>query len=350
MPLMKAIGVPQLRGHLLAESTFYEAIVLCKIFTVWSFMTAFRAFFFCVMICGSVQTADAATNGVVEFLHKIDRQLCANFKSVKCKQGKRQKAVSTKSKQKIEKPITVPKSADTSAIPKPSLKPELPAPHRVAAVVPRMKPVKAAPAATVTKPIKLPEKTVEKLPANAACFAALKVMGVDFEPVAPPSGGPSCIVTQPVLLKSVHMSGVDLQMPDHPILNCAFALHFLSWLQELGGPAASAKEGFALTQFYTGPGYVCRGRNGDISSKISEHGSGNAVDVERMKFSDGQVFEVHDALNPLSKAYETLKAIRASACTRFTTVLGPGSNAAHREHFHFDLGTHGKSGTYRICE
>ena len=45
-----------------------------------------------------------------------------------------------------------------------------------------------------------------------------------------------------------------------------------------------------------------------------------------------------------------LSALRTSACGYFTTVLGPGSNAAHANHLHFDLGQHGKSGTYRICE
>ena len=43
-------------------------------------------------------------------------------------------------------------------------------------------------------------------------------------------------------------------------------------------------------------------------------------------------------------------ALRISACGYFTTVLGPGANAAHAEHYHFDLGLHGKSGNYRICE
>ena len=45
-----------------------------------------------------------------------------------------------------------------------------------------------------------------------------------------------------------------------------------------------------------------------------------------------------------------LMALRVSACGYFTTVLGPGANAAHAEHYHFDLGMHGKSGSYRICE
>jgi hypothetical protein len=42
--------------------------------------------------------------------------------------------------------------------------------------------------------------------------------------------------------------------------------------------------------------------------------------------------------------------LRTSACGYFTTVLGPGADAAHASHYHFDLGVHGKSGNYRICK
>ena len=185
---------------------------------------------------------------------------------------------------------------------------------------------------------------------NATCLEDLKAKHVDFETVSQPAGLPACVVAQPVQLKSVLVNGAVLQLPDHPILNCAFALTFVQWLQDLGGPAAVEKEGSALTHFYTGPGFQCRGRNGDISAKISEHGFGNAVDVEHLQFADGLKVSVHDAPDATAPGYEVLKAIRASACTRFTTVLGPGSNEAHREHFHFDSGVHGKSGTYRICE
>lgn len=185
---------------------------------------------------------------------------------------------------------------------------------------------------------------------SATCFDELKAKHVDFDLVAQPQGSPACVVVQPVQLKSVLINGTNLKLPDHPILNCAFALNFVSWLQDLGGPAALEKEGSALTHFYTGPGFECRGRNGDVSAKMSEHAFGNAVDVERLRFGDGLSVLVHDAPDTTAPGYDVLKAIRASACTRFTTVLGPGSNDAHREHFHFDSGVHGKTGTYRICE
>jgi hypothetical protein len=45
-----------------------------------------------------------------------------------------------------------------------------------------------------------------------------------------------------------------------------------------------------------------------------------------------------------------LAAVRTTACGYFLTVLGPGSDAAHAEHLHVDLGLHGRTANYRICE
>jgi hypothetical protein len=304
-------------------------------------MKIVRVFLLLTFFSALALPAAARTSGPVEFLRKIDRQLCVNFKSLKCKYRKQRIAETRKAKSKTEKP------------PEPSKTTE----PKVAAVLPRFKPLQAPKPEVPLTPVvlrKTPEKppvpiTPEK-PSDGSCLSALKAQGVDFVSVAQPAGLASCKVQQPVQLKSVRMRGVNLQLPDHPILNCVFARRFVSWLKEAGGPAATATQGFAITEFYTGPGYQCRGRNGDSSAKISEHGYGNAIDVERIKFSDGQMFLVHDALDPSAKAYNTLKAIRKSACARFSTVLGPGSNAAHREHFHFDSGMHGKSASYKICE
>jgi len=40
--------------------------------------------------------------------------------------------------------------------------------------------------------------------------------------------------------------------------------------------------------------------------------------------------------------------LRKSACARFTTVLGPGSDGSHEDHIHVDLLE--RRGGYRICE
>jgi hypothetical protein len=294
--------------------------------------------------------APARSSGPLEFLQKIDRQLCAKFKTQKCK---RHANAIRKAKSRNEKPAAVTKPVETQ----PASQPEAPIIAKVAAVLPRTKPAQVPPPQTQPQPVmvpKAPEKPPIAIaptkPTESSCLETLKNQGVEMESVAEPTSLAGCSVPQPVQLKSVPMSGVALQLPDHPVLNCEFAKLFVSWLKELGGPAATASEGFAITELYTGPGYQCRGRNGDSSSKISEHGHGNAIDIERIKFSDGQVFHVHDAQDPSAKAYATLKAIRTSACARFSTVLGPGTNPAHSEHFHFDAGIHGKSASYKICE
>ena len=39
---------------------------------------------------------------------------------------------------------------------------------------------------------------------------------------------------------------------------------------------------------------------------------------------------------------------RASACARFTTVLGPGSDGYHENHIHLDLAV--RNSGYRFCQ
>jgi hypothetical protein len=41
-------------------------------------------------------------------------------------------------------------------------------------------------------------------------------------------------------------------------------------------------------------------------------------------------------------------ALRETACARFTTVLGPGSDGHHEGHIHLDLAERGHG--YRICQ
>ena len=45
-----------------------------------------------------------------------------------------------------------------------------------------------------------------------------------------------------------------------------------------------------------------------------------------------------------------LATLRTAACGWFTTILGPGSDAAHATHWHLDIERHGSSDRYRICQ
>ncbi|MGO9944240.1 MAG: extensin family protein [Rhodoblastus sp.] len=49
-----------------------------------------------------------------------------------------------------------------------------------------------------------------------------------------------------------------------------------------------------------------------------------------------------------NEALDFMTQIRESACARFTTVLGPGSDGYHEAHVHVDLKL--RKGGYRICQ
>lgn len=230
-----------------------------------------------------------------------------------------------------QRPVIAQKQDELAPLPIPKTKPqEL---QQQAALIPRV----------------LPRET---LPSDDddLCLQKLRAAGVDFTiPTVNVDTG-QCHVQNPVNLHSIKAQQNLVKLPEGPLLNCKFALQFSKWLSESGAPILAAQMGTPLEKISTGPGFECRGRNGDSSAKISEHGFGNAIDITTLRMHGGKIINVLDAIDPNAESYAILHGLRASACGYFTTVLGPGTNAAHEKHFHFDLGVHGKSENYRICE
>ena len=90
--------------------------------------------------------------------------------------------------------------------------------------------------------------------------------------------------------------------------------------------------------------FECRGRNRVAGAQLSEHGRANALDVRGVKLADGRSISLTDREVPR----DTREAILHSMCTRFMTVLGPGSDGYHEEHIHFDIAA--RHNGYRICQ
>jgi hypothetical protein len=93
--------------------------------------------------------------------------------------------------------------------------------------------------------------------------------------------------------------------------------------------------------------YSCRGMNGQIGARISEHAFGNALDIASFTLADGRRVTVKDGWRGLPEEQGFLRDIQSAACDQFTTVLAPGSNRFHYDHIHVDL-MRRSSGT-RIC-
>jgi hypothetical protein len=179
------------------------------------------------------------------------------------------------------------------------------------------------------------------------CVQALEASGVEFErPFHVSEEG--CTLDGAVSLLSVPTPAGRVSFPGHPKMLCPFAAKFSRWLNEVGAPIIAQRLGSPLASIQTGSGFVCRNRVGGSMAKISEHARGNALDLMRFDLKNKQHVTVEQM--PAGSYATALSGLRSSACGYFTTVLGPGSNAAHKNHLHFDLGKHGKSETYRICE
>src|SRR5215218_454433 len=84
------------------------------------------------------------------------------------------------------------------------------------------------------------------------------------------------------------------------------------------------------------------------SSELSAHASGLAVDIASFELANGEVLSIAEAKDERKMA--VLATLRTAACGWFTTILGPGSDAAHATHWHLDIERHGSSDRYRICQ
>ena len=67
----------------------------------------------------------------------------------------------------------------------------------------------------------------------------------------------------------------------------------------------------------------------------------NALDVSAFRLDDGRRVSVLDGWQGPAEQQAFLAQVQEGACALFRGVLGPDYNAAHRNHFHLDMGPYG---------
>lgn len=218
------------------------------------------------------------------------------------------------------------------AVPVPAPERTVVAPQRAVAA---LTPAPARPEAAVPGRGALEDKTptgYRALPrSEAMCRATLRKMGVQFVDVAPVGKGRGCGIAHPVKITAI-ASGVA--MKPAATLNCAAAVRISKWVEDEVKPAGRWKMWKRPTAVLNASSYRCSRIAG--SRTVSEHASGNALDVRGFQFSDGSLFDVEKKgfFSFREKSFQS--AVRESACRYFGTVLGPGYNHAHRDHLHLD--------------
>ncbi|MBR0970538.1 MULTISPECIES: extensin family protein [Bradyrhizobium] len=127
------------------------------------------------------------------------------------------------------------------------------------------------------------------------------------------------------------------------ILRCTMASAIADWVRKDMVPLA-ASLGSTISDLDNFDSFECRGRNRVAGAILSEHGKANAIDVRAIKLVNGQSIGLTD--RTLSR--DVRERVLHSVCSRFTTVLGPGSDWYHEDHIHLDLAQ--RRNDYRICQ
>ncbi|MBI1869252.1 MAG: extensin family protein [Methylocystis sp.] len=192
----------------------------------------------------------------------------------------------------------------------------------------------------------IPESSID------ACLTRLSALGVTAQAApAPLDHNEACVVAMPIQVKTVtgrYGLGSAIQFPNQPLIDCRLAEPLAHWLGEVVAPIFAANFSSPLRAVRTGPGYECRNRNREATSKISAHAMGLALDISGFELANGQIVSVGSANDPVAEA--VLRTIRTAGCGWFTTILGPGADAAHADHLHVDVQQHGSTDRFRICE
>lgn len=170
------------------------------------------------------------------------------------------------------------------------------------------------------------------LPADEiACRKDLKRLGVTFQDLAPIRDGPTCGIDHPVKVSAIG----SVTMKPAATLSCRMAATFARWTRKELVPTARWKYLSGVKTIHQGSSYSCR--RIARSRTPSQHSVGNALDVMRIELNNGRDIDVRKPGWFAFRQKSFLNTVRADGCDYFTTVLGPGYNYDHRNHFHFDI-------------
>ncbi len=184
--------------------------------------------------------------------------------------------------------------------------------------------------------------------AEEACLSQRLVQPSAYMSRSSPIEGPgACGISYP--FKVAAFAGGSVGLSSRGTLACPIIPNIDAWLNEVVQPAASLYFGTTVAEVKSGS-YSCRPRNSRSGAKLSEHAFGNALDVMGFRFADGREVSIVRGWRGAPDEQEFLREVFVAACNYFTTVLGPGSDVFHYNHFHLDLARHDPRGRRRVCK
>jgi hypothetical protein len=239
-----------------------------------------------------------------------------------------------------------PKLRRAAVPPSPPSPPSVPLPKPRPAAAPITAPDKAEP--NKQAPAETAKPAEQAAPAAPPPPSACRLALTDEIAIAPSipdihgpgnCGGDDLVRLEAVVLPDKHR----VALKPAAILRCKMASAVADWIRS-DMTALATNLGSVISDLDNFDSYDCRGRNGVAGAPLSEHGRANALDVRALKLANGQSISLTDR----TVSRELRESVLHSVCTRFTTVLGPGSDWYHEEHIHLDLME--RHNNYKICQ
>ncbi|MGL4727310.1 MAG: extensin family protein, partial [Bosea sp. (in: a-proteobacteria)] len=184
--------------------------------------------------------------------------------------------------------------------------------------------------------------------AESQCLSSRQVASSSYVSFrsTPIEGPGTCGMQQPLRVSALSQGRVKLS--SSATLACPIVPTTDRWLDGVVQKAAMARLGSQIVEIKAGS-YSCRAmNNGSGTRRTSEHAYGNALDIFAFRTADGREVTIKSGWNGAPEERAFLREVFLGACDLFSTVLGPGADMFHYDHFHVDLARHGKG--RQICK
>jgi hypothetical protein len=164
-------------------------------------------------------------------------------------------------------------------------------------------------------------------------LASRRIIGEALAPIDDKGG---CIIAAPLRVDAVVLANnAKVVLSPAVIMRASLASVVADWVRE--DLASAIAKGDRLISIEGAGGYECRSRDRIAGAKLSEHATGNALDLHALRTANGKFFVIAASKEDSDEVKAFRALVKKTACKRFATVLGPGADRFHAEHLHVDL-------------
>ncbi|MCY1271032.1 hypothetical protein D9M68_155320 [compost metagenome] len=168
---------------------------------------------------------------------------------------------------------------------------------------------------------------------SGLCRQALETSGLRVQPMADSEPARGC-----PLSGVVRVQGAEVGLSSSFLASCPLAVSFALFERHALQPAAHAVYGQPVVALEHLGSFACRNVYGRENARRSQHATANALDIAAFRLRDGRRIVIARDWSGEGDAARFLRQVHDGACASFDGVLGPEYNAAHRDHFHVDMG------------